>query len=100
MRAKLEDVIEQVVRDQFSRDAVESVAVDRTLDDGERAFKIVVVCGKNFSRDDDKKMLGLVRHIRSALRTHESEINDFATAFPIVDFLSASDAAKMKRELA
>lgn len=89
------EIIERVVRDQFSSGLIGSVKVNDEFDeDGGRVLKIVIVLNKDFSSDDKKKILGLTRHIRSELYS----IN--TTDFPVIDFVSSNDAAKMKREFA
>jgi len=70
------------------------VHVRKSFDeDGDPLLVIMVVIGTE-CEPDRKKMLGLVRHIRSNL--------DDATAagFPLVSFVSKRDAAKMDFEAA
>jgi hypothetical protein len=89
------EIIERVVRDQFSSGLIRSVEVNDKFDeDGGRVLKIVIVLNKDFNNEDKKRILGLTRHIRSEL------YNIKMTDFPVIDFVSSNDAAKMKREFA
>lgn len=91
----LEDIVERVVRGRFSAGAVHSVKVSHDVDDdGDRILRIVVFCDKAFDASDERKMLGLVRHVRSELAAVEND------EFPMIDFVSGKDSAKIRREFA
>lgn len=96
MRQKtVSEIVEKVVRSQFSSDFIQSVSVDRQKgNDGEPSFKVTVIVNGQFTKADQQKMLGLVRHIRSELS------EDHWKEFPVVDFMSRADAMKMGLEAA
>ncbi len=92
---EVNEIVEAVVRERFSSNAIQSVEVSNDIDDeGDTILRIVVVLNGNLSSIDNPRILGLVRHIRSELGGADE------SGFPIVDFVSSFDAAKMRREVA
>lgn len=88
-------IVEEVVREQFSSDAIRSVRVDMGTDDeGDRVLQVTIIVSKAFQKHDRAKILGLVRHIRSRLETEDSQ------GFPIVDFVSDAEVRKTERAFA
>ena len=86
----VEETVERVVRDYFTRESIDSVLVAHEVDiDDETILKVTIVISSHFGVADERRMLGLVRHIRSALAEQEQD------DFPMVDFMSMADARKM-----
>jgi hypothetical protein len=82
-------LIEDVVRERFADVNIQSVLVVKDTDyQDEAVFRVTVV----FDHDgplDSRKTAGLVRHIRHRLLERQE------STFPIVTFVSKSDAARM-----
>ena len=86
------EIVSDTVREQISESVVDSVFVESGRDsDGEPVLAVTIVLKKGAS-PDKRKMVGLVRHIRSRLIGEE--------AFPIVSFVSKQEAKKLRREAA
>lgn len=83
------------VKHQFTVEDWVSVHVADDVDsDGDPVLRVSIVLNEDEDDLDPKKMLGLVRHLRSRLARHGEE------RFPLVSFFSRGDYAKMKREAA
>jgi len=85
-------IIREAINEQLSADAIQSVQIEEASDsDGEPILKITIVLTKRGALLARKKMVGLPRTLRE-------KIND-DRLFPIIDFISESDA-KRKRAAA
>jgi hypothetical protein len=90
---ELEKIALSILRERFSDEAIFSVTATEDVDeDGVAVLLLRVVL--NVSSLDAKKASGLVRHLRSRL----AEVGD--ERFPILSFLSKSDAKAMTPEAA
>jgi hypothetical protein len=88
------ELIERVVREKFSDEAIDTVRVVTGRDyDGDEVFNVTVVYSKNGPLDSHKTSK-IVRHVRHKLLEKQQ------TAFPIFTFRSKSDAARLKPEAA
>jgi hypothetical protein len=86
MAQSARDTIERIVRNRLSTDAVDAVWVREGEDnDGNQVLRITVVLKKPLRSVNRREMIALTRHIRSAIR---------GDRFPLVEFLSMSDARK------
>jgi hypothetical protein len=83
--------IEQTVRRRLAGARIAHVAVRSDFDnDGDPVFRVTVVFDGEPTAQDAKKMVGLVRHIRGALRGANAE------SFPLLSFMSKREASKLK----
>ena len=87
----IEKVIYNLLCERFSKEAISKVVVKPDHDsDGDPVLRVVVVLEVNKKVAlDSRKMVGLVRHIRSKL---DSEKFD---EFPMVSFVSKKEAGKL-----
>jgi hypothetical protein len=92
----LSEVRKRAVRDTVRKlfpGEVESVRLTDELDgDGDRILKVTIVLKKNTQLRDRRKMIGLARNLRKKIKDD--------SVFPLIDFISARDAAKQKRAAA
>ena len=89
----LTELVEAVIRRQFSDGVIHAVAVKPDVDhDGDAILRVTVVVEKEVKTLDSGKKLGLVRHLRPELA--EVGIEDF----PIVSYMTKADAAKLNLE--
>lgn len=90
MKPEIVELIEATVRERFAGVEIESVSVEEDTDfDGETVFRVRVVFNHNGPLDAHKTS-GIVRHLRHRLvERHEG-------AFPIVAFVSKTDATERK----
>lgn len=80
-------VIEDTIRDRLSTEAVERVLVrDGEDNDGDPVLRITVVLKKPLRAVNRREMIGLTRHIRTALKDNNR--------YPLIEFLSLGDAKK------
>jgi hypothetical protein len=88
--ADITTLIESIIRERFSEAAIDHVEIAEEKDfDGDPILRVVVVYdGKHIL--DAKKTSGLVRHIRHKLVASRESV------FPILSFMSKSEAAEMK----
>jgi hypothetical protein len=85
MASDTERTIEKTIRDRLPSGAVESVRIQEQFDnDGEPIFRITVVL-KNPRSINRREMISLARHIQGAMTENR---------FPLLEFLSVSDARK------
>ena len=92
---EIQTLIDRVVRERFQDVAIQSVSVARDTDyEDENVFRVTVVFDQKGPLDAQKSA-GLVRHLRHALIDELKE-----STFPIVAFVSKSDAARMGTEAA
>jgi len=94
MNPKIAALIENTVRERFADIDIQSVTVVEDVDfDGGPVFRVRIVFDHQGPLDAGKTS-GIVRHLRHRL------VEQDETAFPIVAFVSKSDAAGMKAEAA
>ena len=94
MKPEIVDLIDKTVRERFAGVDIESVSVDEDVDfDGGTVFRVRVVFNHKGPLDAHKTS-GIVRHLRHRLVAEKED------AFPIVAFVSKSDAAGRKAEAA
>lgn len=81
-------VIYDIVCERFTKEAINKVVVKSDHDsDGDPVLRVVIVLEANNNVAlDSRKMVGLVRHIRSKLE--DEKLNDF----PVVSFVSKKEA--------
>ncbi len=92
---EIQKLIDRVVRERFKDYAIQSVTAVRDTDfEDENVFRVTVVFDHKGPLDA-RKSAGLVRHLRHALIGELQE-----STFPIVAFISKSDAARMRTEAA
>jgi hypothetical protein len=92
---KIKTLIEGVVRDRFQGVAIQSVTVVKDTDyQDDVIFRVTVVIDQRGPLDA-RKTAGLVRHLRHKLIDELDE-----HTFPIVAYVSKSDAARMGTEAA
>ena len=86
------ETIYDLLCERFSKEAINSVVVKSDRDsDGDRVLRIIVVLEVNHRKlIDGRKMVGLVRHIRTKLDETQS-IDDF----PMISFVSKKEAGKL-----
>ena len=91
---EIQALIDRVVRDRFKDVAIQSVTVSKEMDyDDDAVFRVTIVFDHKGPLDA-RKTAGLVRHLRHELLERKE------SAFPIVAFVSKSDAARMGTEAA
>ena len=83
------DLIERVVRERFSGVTIQSVTVMKDADDDDDAVFLVTVVFDQKGPLDPQKTAGLARHVRHKLLERKEN------AFPIISFVSKSDAARV-----
>lgn len=89
----LTELIEGVVKRQFSEAVINNVDVRPDVDDdGDAVLRVTVVFETSGETLDPGKMVGLVRHLRPELAENGIE------SFPLVRFIAKADAAKLKFE--
>lgn len=87
---EIQQLIDRVVRERFKDAVIQSVTVVRDTDyEDENVLRVTVVFDQKGPLDAQKSA-GLVRHLRHALIGELKE-----STFPIVAFVSKSDAARM-----
>jgi hypothetical protein len=92
---EVQKLFDRVVRERFKDYAIQSVTAVRDTDyEDDDVFRVTVVFDHKGPLDPHKSA-GLVRHLRHALM---AELQD--NTFPIVAFVSKSDAARMGTEAA
>ncbi len=92
---KIQTVIDRVVRERFKDYAIQSVTAVKDTDyEDEAVFRVTVVYDHKGLLDPHTSA-GLVRHLRHALIGELQE-----STFPIVAFVSKSDAARTGAEAA
>jgi hypothetical protein len=85
--------IVDTIRKRLPADVVDSIDIEDGSDsDGEPILKITVVLKKGARLRDRKAMISLARYIRAILPDDPR--------FPLIDFISAGDAARRKRAAA
>jgi hypothetical protein len=91
---EITQLIERVVRERLKEVTIDNVTVSKEVDyeDGQ-VFRVTIVFDQK-SPLDPRKTVGLVRHLRHQLRERHEE------TFPILAFVSKSDAARMGTEAA
>ena len=88
--ANVEQTIESVVQSRFPGGKIESITVRRDVDyDGDPILAIEVVVQTGHAIDT-RRATGLARHIRSALA------NIGESSFPLLSFISKTEAGKIK----
>lgn len=85
--SRITDIVAATVREQLAPCAVELHVTGGTDEDGDDILNVIVVIQRG-CEPDTRRMLGLVRHLRSRLQEAANE------AFPIVSFISRRDADK------
>jgi hypothetical protein len=89
-QAALEKVVRDLLVERFGDAVIGRVSVKPDIDsDGDRVLRVMVVIDSGGALDR-KKLVGLVRHLRSRL-TEEN-----AYEFPLVSFVSKAEASKLK----
>lgn len=90
MKREIVELIEKTIREQFADVKIESVAVSEDTDyDGETIYRVRVVFDQKGPLDSHKTS-GIARHLRHRLVAQQEN------AFPIVAFVSKSDATGRK----
>ena len=94
MKPAIRKLIESTVRDRFGTEAIDSVRVTEDVDDeGDHLYRVtVVLAGEGLL--DAQKTAGLVRHLRHGLRRLQAD------SFPLVSFVSKSDATSLTSDAA
>jgi hypothetical protein len=87
---KIEALIDRVVRGRFSDVVIQSVTASKDTDYEDEVVIRVTVVFDHKGPLDAQKSAGLVRHLRHALIGELEE-----STFPIVTFVSKSEAARM-----
>ncbi len=83
--------VEDIVRRCLSSDRISRVEVQDDWDhDGDPVLRITVVFKSAPSVRDARKMIGLIGDLRSQLKQLDEE------SFPLVNFISKSEAAKLQ----
>ncbi len=91
---KIAKLIERVVRERFADVDIQSVTVAKDINyEDDDVFRVTIVFDHKGPLDA-QKTAGLVRHLRHELLEMKE------TTFPIVAFISKSDAARMGTEAA
>lgn len=89
----LTELVEAVIRRQFSDAVINTVAVKPDVDhDGDDILRVTVVVQDGIERLDPDKAVGLIRHLRPELA--EAGIENF----PIVSYMTKADAARLNLE--
>ena len=92
--SSLEPIIRRLLEERFTGVVIDDVIAKSGFDsDGDGILKITVVLGSEGALDR-KELVGFVRHLRSTLE------NEHVAEFPIVSFVSKSEAHKLKLETA
>ncbi|MDO8297102.1 MAG: hypothetical protein Q7T19_11775 [Caulobacter sp.] len=90
MKREIVELIERTVREQFAGVKIESVGVSEDTDyDGEMVYRVRVVFDQKGPLDSHKTS-AIARHLRHKLVARQEN------AFPIVAFVSKSDAMGQK----
>jgi hypothetical protein len=90
---KLEKVVRSLLSERFPEASVERIVIRADTDqDGDKILRITVVLSSQVDKLDRDNLVGFVRHLRPKL----SEVK--TNEFPVVRFVSASDAKKLKLE--
>lgn len=85
--ATIDDVVLAVMSQALGPDAIARVEVRRGVDsDGDRILRITIILNDNLP-PDPKRLAAFVRHLRTELDGHDD--------FPILSFISKSDAGKL-----
>jgi len=88
---KLENVVRNLLSERFPEAVVERIFIRADADqDGDKILRIMVVLSSQVDKLGRDNLVGFVRHLRPKLS--EIEMDDF----PIVGFVSASEAKKLK----
>lgn len=83
------DMIESIIREEFSDVAIEEVRVTEALDyQDDRVFNVTVVFDKRDTLDP-KKTAAIVRHLQREINAKGEQI-----PFPILSFVSKRDAER------
>ncbi len=91
VRQPVIDAIERVVREQLSDAVVDRVTVQEDIDhDGDEILRVFVIFDAGKGRPDPNRTVSMVRHVRE--RLHEVKED----RFPIISYVSTSDAKRMK----
>jgi hypothetical protein len=92
IKAAIVQMIEEVVRQRFADALIHDVRVSQEHDsDGDALFRVTVVFERKGAQLlDAHKTAGIARHIRHRLLEEDED------AFPIVTFVSKSDAAGLE----
>jgi hypothetical protein len=87
-----EKIVHDLVCERFSESAINKVIVRDDVDsDGDPVLRIVIVLELNSAASlDAKKMVGLVRHLRS--RFERDGLDDI---FPMISFVSKKEAGQL-----
>lgn len=89
--AELKAIVEAVLRERFDDVTIESMELERDIDqDGDEILRVNVIFDGKKKRLDSRKTSGLLRHLRPKI----AEIGEYA--FPVVSFISKSDYGKQK----
>ena len=87
---ELEEIVGRVVREQLAPNSVEWVRVSPAIDyNGSDILDVIVTLPDDMSGINYPRMLGVVSRLRDALA--ESDVH----AFPIIDYVSKSDAKRL-----
>lgn len=91
MEKTVQDAIERVVRKQLSDAQIDSVTVRQDVDhDGDEILRVFVIFDARKGQLDPDKTVSMVRHVREELHKLEE------SRFPIISYVSKSDAKRMK----
>jgi hypothetical protein len=89
------EAVEEVVRRSLSSDRISGVDVQDDWDqDGEPLLRITVVFKSSPSPTDAQRMIRLIGALRSELRRLQTD------SFPLVNFISKNEVAKLQRATA
>jgi hypothetical protein len=95
MTRAISDIIEGIVRKQFADTPILAVRVSQDTDyDGDAVFRVTVIVDDGAAPLDAHKTSGIARHIRHKLLAKRED------TFPILAFISKSDAKRMETEAA
>jgi hypothetical protein len=93
--ADIRRIVRETVERQFPKEGIVDVVVRPDTDSyGDEVLRITVVLADRKRDLDQDRLVGLVRHLRSRLADVQQE------AFPLLTFISDSDAKKWKLETA
>jgi hypothetical protein len=92
-RQAIEKVVQEVASQRFPEGRIMSVRTARDTDfSGDPVLVIQIVIDTGKAHIDTKRASGLTRHLRSKL----AEVGEFG--FPLLSFISKSDAGNLKAE--
>ncbi len=90
MKEDIQNVIENTIREQLSDAVIDRITVQEDIDhDGDEILRVLVIFDAEKGGHDSNKTVSMVRHVREKL--HELKED----RFPIISYVSTSDAKRM-----